>query len=448
MRSIVIGFVLFLAIVLPAQAQQRVALVIGNGEYKRAGWALPNPPNDARMVAEALEELDFDVAVELNLGEVGMRRAFKDYSRRLAAAGPDAIGLFYYAGHGVESEGHNFLIPTDARPETEEDIWYEAPRLGLLMRGIERAGNAVNFVILDACRNNPLPSSSRSIGGGLAEPKRQRGQLFAYATEPGQTAADGKGALNSPYSRALVDWLMEPGLVVETVFKRVADQVHTETSGRQTPFFNSGLIGTDVFLAGPKEPPGQSELDAFKSAKTPCDFAAFALAYPGSALGAAASALSVGCKAPTTEAALVDVVATTSPTFDRIGADFDFGINDDMLTGDEACADPRFTGPGMSPPPWRAGNTKRDAADCSAAWDAGRLLLRTQESLGIGNIGEVHDGIDFGTDDGAFANDGLCNDSQFTGTSMGREDHMSDARTDRSDCLVAYMGGTVRPVSE
>lgn len=451
MRSYYLALVVGLFLAAPSWAQDKVALVIGNGNYKRAGWELRNPTHDAELVADTLVELGFDVQLELDLTQADMMRAFKEYSQRLAAAGPDATGLFYFAGHGVESGGHNFLIPVDARPETEEDVWYEAPRLGLLLRGVHRAGNAVNFIILDACRNNPLPSASRSVAGGLAAPKRQSGQLFAYATEPGQTASDGKIFGNGPYSRALSTWLLEPGLVAETVFKRVADQVHNETDGIQTPFFNSGLIGRDIYLAGQKTPPTDDEMTAFKAATSACDYAAFATAYPTSALSTVAASLGAQCvvagepDADGEDDGEADAFfATTAPTYDRIGADFVFGIDDPDLTGDEVCSDRRFTGPLMAAAPWRASDIGKDATDCQEAWDVGGLLLRTQESLGIGNIPQVYKGIDFGSDEGSLANDGLCNDAQFKGASMAPESQRMDAHIDRSDCLVAFLAGGVK----
>ena len=228
---------------LPAFAQKRIATVIGNTEYEQTGWRLDNAANDARLMATTLKGIGFDVSLKTNLDEDEMEDVFAEHGDRLKRAGPDAIGLLFFAGHGVQSQGANYLIPVDARPQTEEDIWRQAPRLGEALRYIENAGNGVNFILLDACRDNPLPSSSRSAGGrGLAEASRSRGLLVAYATEPGQTAADGSSG-NSPYTRALADVLPTKGLTVEQVLRRVAYRVDTATGSAQTPFFNSGLIG-------------------------------------------------------------------------------------------------------------------------------------------------------------------------------------------------------------
>ena len=233
-----------------AQEQKRVALVVGNSSYVQTGWALANPERDARLMADTLSSIGFDVLLVLNADEDEMEDAFALHGDRLAAAGPDAIGVLYYAGHGVESEGDNYLIPIDARPQTEQDVWRQAPRLGQALQYIEAAGNAVNFIILDACRNNPLPSASRSIGGGLAAVESADGLLIAFATAPGFTAADGQGNANSPYTAALANILPQPGIVAELAFKKVAGTVNAATNGAQTPFYNTGLIGDDFCFAG------------------------------------------------------------------------------------------------------------------------------------------------------------------------------------------------------
>ncbi|MEL7482247.1 MAG: SUMF1/EgtB/PvdO family nonheme iron enzyme [Pseudomonadota bacterium] len=260
------GVLLFgaaLAMPLAQSTQPRVALIIGNSDYQQTGWKLANPENDAYLMADTLTGMGFDVELVVNATEEEMEDAFGRYGARLSAAGPDAVGLLYYAGHGVQSQGANYLVPVDARPQTEQDVWRQAPRLGEALQYIEAAGNAVNFVILDACRNNPLPSASRSGGsGGLAALPRSQGLLIAYATEPGYTAADGQGATNSPFTSALAEVLPTEGLVAELAFKRVADRVKLATNGAQNPFYNSGLTGADFYFAGtatsiPSAPPQQ-----------------------------------------------------------------------------------------------------------------------------------------------------------------------------------------------
>ncbi|MEL7110545.1 MAG: SUMF1/EgtB/PvdO family nonheme iron enzyme [Pseudomonadota bacterium] len=263
MRTLRALILLSIGLLMPlaAIAEQRVALVIGNSKYETTGWALANPENDARLMKTSLEAVGFQVEMLINATEDDMEDAFARHGQRLSAAGEEAIGLIYFAGHGIQSQGYNYLIPVDANAQTEQDVWAQAPRLGQALQHVRAAGNGVNFVILDACRNNPLPSSSRSAGsGGLAPVARSRGLLVSYSTEPGYTATDGAGS-NSPYTQALAAIIQQDGLIAEQVFKRVADQVHQATGGAQTPFYNSGLIGDD-FCFGDCGKPAPTALDA------------------------------------------------------------------------------------------------------------------------------------------------------------------------------------------
>lgn len=243
------GFFAALAALADPVAPPRYALVIGNSDYHQRGWHLTNPANDAQLMADSLAEVGFEVNLALNASEEQMEEAFAVHGAHLKAAGKDAVGLIYYAGHGVQSQGLNYLVPVDANARSEQDIWRQAPRLGDALRYVEDAGNAVNFVILDACRDNPLPSATRSTGGGLAEVKPARGLLISYSTAPGYVAYDGDGA-NSAFALALAQTLTQRNLIAEQVFKRVADQVNAATGGLQTPFYNSGLTGADFCFAG------------------------------------------------------------------------------------------------------------------------------------------------------------------------------------------------------
>ena len=227
----------------------RYALVIGNSSYQQTGWQLANPARDARLMAQTLGKVGFSVDLVLDGTEEEMETAFANHGARLKAGGPAAIGLIYYAGHGVQSQGLNYLVPVDANARSEQDIWRQAPRLGDALRYVEDAGNAVNFVILDACRDNPLPSATRSAGGGLAEVKPARGLLISYSTAPGYVAYDGEGG-NSTFALALAETIQQQNLIAEQVFKRVADRVNRNTNGLQTPFYNSGLTGADFCFAG------------------------------------------------------------------------------------------------------------------------------------------------------------------------------------------------------
>lgn len=278
----------------------KIALVVGNSQYEMTGWALNNPVNDARLIAQTLEDIGFDVTIALDLDEDEMEDAFAEHGDRLRNAGAEAIGLFYYAGHGVQSQGYNYLIPVDARAATEQDIWRQAPRLGDALQYIRAAGNAVNFIVLDACRNNPLPSAGRDLSGGLAPVSRANGLLISYATEPGYTAADGSSA-NSPFTEALSAVLPTEGLIAEQVFKRVADRVRQSTNGAQNPFYNSGLTGDDFCFASCDARDGEgisnAERMVFELARTPCEYASFLDSYPSSPLALLARARATQCNA-------------------------------------------------------------------------------------------------------------------------------------------------------
>lgn len=238
---------------IPAAKAQRIATIVGNSDYIESGWDLTNPENDARLIADALKVVGFEVERLGDLDESGLEAAFIRHARKLKEAGHESVGVFYYAGHAIQSEGLNYLIPVDARPRSEADVWAQAPRLGQLLDLLATAGNRANFVVLDACRDNPMPMTVRSGSGGLAEPERVRGTLIAYATAPGKTASDGTGA-NSPYSAALAAYLVQPGLPAETMFRRVATRVEQDTAFAQQPWTESSLRGeTDFCFAGCRE---------------------------------------------------------------------------------------------------------------------------------------------------------------------------------------------------
>lgn len=424
-----------------AQTEPRVALVIGNSNYAKPAWFLENPVRDARLIADKLEALGFRVILHTDLDEDGMEDAFAEFGTALEEAGPDTVGLFYYAGHGVESEGDNYLIPVDARPETERDVWRQAPHLGEALRHMRRAGNDVNFIILDACRNSPLPraDAKRDLSGGLADIEDARGMLIAYATEPGFTAADDTGMGHSPYTSALADFIDQPGLAAELMFKRVASVVVKTTGGGQIPFFNSGLTGSDFYFAGNLSIDGlrlRSEMTAYAEAEEdgdPCGFVDFVRTYPNSTLRKSATRKAQQCK---TDSLDQPAAAAQRP-------DVDFGDADGREAGDGLCADRRFTGAGMSPAPWSPLDVRNDMTDCRDQWRAGRIDWRTPSTLGIAAITGLHDGIDFGMDGGSWANDGQCDDLRFAGPGMAPPAVLRQSGSDRSDCLVAYLANRV-----
>jgi uncharacterized caspase-like protein len=231
---------------LPAGAAQRVALVVGNSDYELIS-PLANPANDAALMAETLRGVGFEVVEVKNADRRGMARAIRDFGKRLRGAGRDAVGLFYYAGHGVQAAGTNYLIPLGAPVETEADLEIEAVSAAWVLGQMEYAGNALNVVILDACRNNPFKGAFRAATRGLARMNAPSGSLVAYAAAPGQVAADGITD-NSPYTAALVAAMKEPGLPLEQVFKRVRVAVEAATGEQQTPWEESSLKGDFYFV--------------------------------------------------------------------------------------------------------------------------------------------------------------------------------------------------------
>ncbi len=234
-------FAALCAAALPAAAEKRVALVLGNAAYKEA--PLKNPVNDARAMAAKLKQLGFTVILRENTTKLEMERAVADFGDQL---GPETIGLFFYAGHGMQVDGRNFLVPTDARIATQARVRLETLDVDLVLDQMAAAGSRVNLVLLDACRNNPFERRFRATGGGLAQINAPQGTLISYATAPGKVAADGAGD-NGLYTAELLRALDTPGLQVEEVFKRVRIEVARVSQGAQTPWEASSLTGTFYF---------------------------------------------------------------------------------------------------------------------------------------------------------------------------------------------------------
>lgn len=229
---------------------KRIALVIGNSAYQTS--PLTNPVNDARLIASRLRDLDFLVMEHLDIDQQTMKRAIQKFGDHLDEAGREATGLFYYAGHGIQVNGENYLIPVNAAIERERDVGIEAVNASAVLGVLDYARTRINFVIIDACRNNPFARSFRSSHRGLARMDAPQGTLVAYATAPGDVAFDGKGA-NSPYSSALAEAMQQPGLPVEQMFKNVRRQVMAETGNSQVPWESSSLTGNFYFKSVDKE---------------------------------------------------------------------------------------------------------------------------------------------------------------------------------------------------
>ncbi len=220
-----------------ATGEPRLALVIGNSKYAQS--PLKNAANDARMMSRTLRRLGFEVIERIDSGKKQMEDAILEFGEKLKAGG---VGMFYYAGHGVQVRGQNYLIPTDAALPSEASVRVQAVNVDLVLEQMSEARNRANVVILDACRNNPFLPARRGGGKGLAAVDAARGTLIAYSTAPGTVAADGDGT-NSPYTASLVRAIEQPGLPVEDIFKRVRAAVLEQTQGSQTPWESSSLTG-------------------------------------------------------------------------------------------------------------------------------------------------------------------------------------------------------------
>lgn len=225
-------------------AQSRIALVIGNSAYTVG--KLKNPVNDADLMTRTLEAKGFRVTTLKN----GTRRKMKDaISRFTRSLDEQSVGVFYYAGHGVELEGSNYLIPVDANISSEVDIEFDGINAGHLLNGLKRANNGLNVVILDACRNNPYASSVRSSTRGLTRMQPSSGALILYATEPGSVAKDGSGN-NGVFTTHLVEAINQEGNKIEEVFKITARNVSQATSKEQTPYIEGVVLG-DFYFSEP-----------------------------------------------------------------------------------------------------------------------------------------------------------------------------------------------------
>jgi hypothetical protein len=234
-----------------AVAENRIALVIGQSNY-RAVVALPNPANDAKAVSQLLGEAGFEVLSAADLSQSEMREKISDFAAQVAAKGPDTIALVFYAGHGLQIDGENFLVPVDVDPKREADIPLQAVRLNDILNTLASVPSKMRIMLLDACRNNPFPAINQSAGHGLAIVDAKigaPGTFVSFSTSPGAEAEDGSGA-DSPYTSALLLAAKEPGLSIEGTFKRVRVSVNKATDGRQTPWDSSSLTDEFRFFPG------------------------------------------------------------------------------------------------------------------------------------------------------------------------------------------------------
>ena len=229
--------------------EKRFALVIGNSNYPKSIGALKNPVNDATDFAKELQQSNFDVQLLTNATYGQMRAAMLKFKEKVDANERDkTVALFYFAGHGLQHDDENYLVPIDAMIEFEDDIArYCFAVQRMVLSNMERSNSRMNIVILDACRNNPFPALTRSLGEqGLGEMKRARGSFMAYATAPGSVASDGTGR-NGLYTQELIKAVKKPGLTIEQVFKEVRANVLRLSGDKQNTWDSSNIIGEFYF---------------------------------------------------------------------------------------------------------------------------------------------------------------------------------------------------------
>lgn len=237
------------------EAQNRTALVFGNAKYQKKHLELGNPEHDAEDIASALTQSGFDVMLKVNQTKREMEMAIREFGKRLLSKG--GVGLFYYAGHGAQVKGQNYLVPIDAKVESEDEAPYESVIAQSVLDKMRTASNNLNIIILDACRNNPYPSNTRSAGNsGLARMSAPTGSIMAFSTSPNGVALDGQGR-NGLYTQELLRNMLTPGLKIEDVFKRVrrsvremSEQVYGGDASRaQIPWENSSIEGDFYFIS-------------------------------------------------------------------------------------------------------------------------------------------------------------------------------------------------------
>ncbi len=245
-RYILIVFLIIPICLWGQSYQKRLALVIGNSSYLNGG-SLPNPVNDANAIASALQSVGFEVMKYQNVTQKEMKMAINSFGQKLSGY---EVGVFYYAGHGMQNKGMNYMIPIEADLQTEAQIEFDCVAADRVLAYMEAAQVKVNVIIMDACRNNPFERSwNRSAAGnGLAMMNAPTGSLIAYATAPGRVASDGQGS-NGLYTSALLKYINDPKLTIEQVFKKVRTDVTDKSGGAQVPWETTSLTGDDFYFA-------------------------------------------------------------------------------------------------------------------------------------------------------------------------------------------------------
>ncbi len=226
-----------------ASNEKRVALIIGNKNYKIA--PLQNSINDANDLADLLKQKNFEVEKVIDGTRLEMRNAVRAFTAKIAKGG---VGLFYYSGHGVQLDGDNFLVPIDADYEYKEEVPDMCISVSSILKYMETTNNRLNIMILDACRNSPFKSFSRSGEKGMVRVEAPTGSIVAYSTAPGKTASDGSDR-NGLYTSKLMKYMNVPGMTIEEIFKQVRIEVSTESKNNQVPWESNSLMGDFYFTS-------------------------------------------------------------------------------------------------------------------------------------------------------------------------------------------------------
>jgi hypothetical protein len=249
-RSLLFAILLAVSLASPALAEKRIALVIGNSAYQNVVH-LDNPANDATLMAQTLKDLGFSLtggSAQLNLTKPALDDAVQEFGRQVQGAD---VALFYYAGHGVQVRGSNFLVPVNANPTREADVDFQMVDVNVVLNQMQASGTRLNMIILDACRNNPFGARGlRASVGGLTQIRAPDGTLISYATQPGNVAQDGSDG-HSPYTMALAATMKRPGLDVFQTFNEVGLSVKRTTGGAQQPWVSSSPIDGSFYFTGP-----------------------------------------------------------------------------------------------------------------------------------------------------------------------------------------------------
>ena len=236
-----------------ARAETRIALVVGNSDYRYV-TPLTNPANDAKLIAKTLSGLGFKLVgggAQLNLDKPQFDQMVQNFGNAIQGAD---VALFYYAGHGVQVRGANYLVPVGANPTREVDVDFQMLDVNLVLREMEYGRARLNLVVLDACRNNPFGGRGlRAVGAGLAQMQAPEGTLISFATQPGNIAQDGADG-DSPFSRALAQTITKPGLDIFRAFNEVGLVVANATGGEQQPWVSLSPIKGDFYFAGAPKP--------------------------------------------------------------------------------------------------------------------------------------------------------------------------------------------------